>query len=67
MWRYSASEHALHSGNSVVMFVVSWQCWAGDRLDMPLLLLLQIGMFCYTGMTPEMVDQLAGMSIYLTR
>jgi aspartate/tyrosine/aromatic aminotransferase len=32
-----------------------------------LLLLLQIGMFCYTGMTPEMVDQLAGMSMYLTR
>lgn len=27
----------------------------------------QIGMFCYTGMTPEMVDQLATLSIYLTR
>lgn len=28
---------------------------------------MQIGMFCYTGMTPEMVDKLAGLSIYLTR
>jgi hypothetical protein len=28
---------------------------------------LQIGMFCFTGMTPEMVDKLASLSIYLTR
>jgi aspartate/tyrosine/aromatic aminotransferase len=28
---------------------------------------VQIGMFCYTGMTPEMVDKLANLSIYLTR
>lgn len=30
-------------------------------------LCVQIGMFCYTGMTPEMVDKLANLSIYLTR
>lgn len=27
----------------------------------------QIGMFCFTGMTPEQVDQLYTKSIYLTR
>lgn len=47
------------------------QCWR-SRVDYSVTVCLlcwhmQIGMFCYTGMTPEMVDQLANLSIYLTR